>query len=50
VLVAPIDQAAFSEKIVNIDAAPQFQNCKTITAHGLVTGRMTRQTRFPPEG
>ena len=42
-LFAPIDQAAFIEKIINIDAAPQFQNWKTINAQALVTGRMTRQ-------
>src|SRR5665811_447430 len=42
-LFAPIDQAAFIEKIVNIDAPPQFQNWKTINAQALVTGRMTRQ-------
>ncbi len=30
-LFAPIDPAAFIEKIVNIDAAPQFQNWKAIT-------------------
>src|SRR3977135_305699 len=42
-LFAPIDQAAFIEKIVNIDAAPQFQSWKTINAQALVTGRMTRQ-------
>src|ERR1700686_961060 len=42
-LFAPIDQAAFIEKIVNIDAAPQFANWKTISAQALVTGRMTRQ-------
>jgi TolB protein len=42
-LFAPIDPAAFIEKIVNIDAAPQFQNWKTINAQALVTGRMTRQ-------
>src|SRR3984893_9207357 len=43
-LFAPIDQAAFIEKIVNIDAAPQFQSWKTINAQALVTGRMTRQS------
>src|SRR5713226_1549399 len=43
-LFAPIDQAAFIEKVVNIDAAPQFQNWKTINAQALVTGRMTRQS------
>ena len=42
-LFAPIDPAAFIEKIVNIDTAPQFQNWKTINAQALVTGRMTRQ-------
>src|ERR1700726_3818425 len=42
-LFAPIDQAAFIERISNIDAAPQFQNWKTINAQALVTGRMTRQ-------
>jgi TolB protein len=31
-LFAPIDQAAYIEKIVNIDAPPQFQNWRTITA------------------
>ncbi len=39
----PIDQAAFIERITNIDTAPQFQNWKTINAQALVTGRMTRQ-------
>src|SRR3954467_13202011 len=42
-LFAPIDQAAFIEKISNIDAAPQFQSWKTINAQALVIGRMTRQ-------
>src|SRR4051794_34475323 len=42
-LFAPIDQAAFIEKISNIDAAPQFASWKTINAQALVTGRMTRQ-------
>src|ERR1700756_2449701 len=42
-LFAPIDQAAFIEKISNIDTAPQFQSWKTINAQALVTGRMTRQ-------
>src|SRR5947207_14088090 len=42
-LFAPIDQAAFIEKISNIDTAPQFANWKTISAQALVTGRMTRQ-------
>src|ERR1700709_2594995 len=43
-LFAPIDQAAFIEKISNPDAAPQFQSWKTINAQALVTGRMTRQS------
>jgi TolB protein len=42
-LFAPIDQAAYIEKIANIDLAPQFANWKTISAQALVTGRMTRQ-------
>jgi TolB protein len=42
-LFAPIDPAAYIEKVVNIDAAPQFQNWKTINAQALVTGRMTKQ-------
>src|SRR6195952_1996826 len=42
-LFAPIDPAAFIEKISNIDQAPQFQNWKTINAQALVTGRMTPQ-------
>jgi TolB protein len=42
-LFAPIDQAAFIERIIDIDRAPQFQNWKTINAQALVTGRMTRQ-------
>src|SRR4051794_39990058 len=42
-LFAPIDQAAFIEKVTNIDVPPQFQNWKTINASALVTGRVTRQ-------
>ena len=42
-LFAPIDQAAYIERNVNFDAAPQFQNWKTINAQALVTGRMTRR-------
>src|ERR1700727_3769227 len=42
-LFAPIDQAAYIERIADIDVAPQFQNWKTINAQALVTGRMTRQ-------
>jgi len=42
-LFAPIDQAAYLEKQVNIDAAPNFNNWKSINAQALVTGCMTRQ-------
>jgi TolB protein len=42
-LFAPIDPAAFIERITDIDKVPQFQNWKTINAQALVTGRMTRQ-------
>ena len=42
-LFAPIDQAAYIEKISNIDVPPQFPSWKTINAQALVTGRMTRQ-------
>ena len=42
-LFAPIDQAAFIERVANIDQAPQFQSWKQINAQALVTGRMTRQ-------
>ena len=42
-LFAPIDQAAYIQKITNIDVPPQFTDWKTINAQALVTGRMTRQ-------
>jgi TolB protein len=42
-LFAPIDQAAFIEKIANIDNPPQFQSWKTINAQALVIGRVTHQ-------
>jgi TolB protein len=42
-LFAPIDPAAFIEKITNIDTPPQFANWKTVNAWALVTGRITRQ-------
>src|SRR6201988_5168508 len=42
-LFAPIDQAAYIERNINVDMAPNFQNWKTINAQALVTGRMTRQ-------
>ena len=42
-LFAPIDPAAFIEKITNIDAVPRFPDWRAINAQGLVTGRVTRQ-------
>ncbi len=42
-LFAPIDPAAFIERITNVDAPPQFQNWKTLNAQAVVTGRVTRQ-------
>ena len=42
-LFAPIDPAAFLEKIANVDAVPQFADWRTINAQALVTGRVTRQ-------
>jgi TolB protein len=42
-LFAPIDPAAFIEKIVNVDAVPRFPDWRTINAQALVTGRITRQ-------
>lgn len=42
-LFAPIDKAAFIEKITNPDAAPRFEDWKSINAQALVTGRVTQQ-------
>jgi TolB protein len=42
-LFAPIDPAAFIERISNPDNPPTFQSWKQINATYLVTGRMTRQ-------
>ena len=42
-LFAPIDQAAYIERISNIDAVPRFPDWRTINAQALVTGRITRQ-------
>ena len=42
-LFAPIDPAAFIEKITNVDAVPRFPDWRAINAQGLVTGRVTRQ-------
>lgn len=43
-LFAPIDPAAYIEKIVNTDALPRFPDWRAINAQALVTGRMTRQS------
>src|SRR5262249_19128892 len=42
-LFAPIDPAAYVERIVNIDAVPRFDDWRVINAQALVTGRLTRQ-------
>jgi TolB protein len=43
-LFAPIDPAAFIEKVVNLDALPRFPDWSAINAQALVTGRLTRQS------
>src|SRR3954462_9630066 len=42
-LFAPIDPAAYIEKITSFDVLPRFPDWKTINAQGLITGRVTRQ-------
>lgn len=42
-LFAPIDPAAYIEKIINFDAQPRFPDWRAINAQGLVTGIVTRQ-------
>jgi len=42
-LFAPIDPAAFIERIANSDAVPRFPDWRAINAQALVTGRLTRQ-------
>jgi TolB protein len=42
-LFAPIDPAAYIERIVNSDAVPRFEDWRAINAQALVTGRLTRQ-------
>ncbi|CAL8975792.1 Tol-Pal system protein TolB [Rhodoplanes serenus] len=42
-LFAPIDQAAFIERITTIDTQPRFPDWRAINAQALVTGRLTRQ-------
>ena len=43
-LFAPIDPAAFIEKIASVDDVPRFPDWRTINAQALVTGRITAQT------
>jgi len=43
-LFAPIEPAAFLERITDIDTVPRFNDWRTINAQALVTGRMTRQS------
>ena len=43
-LFAPIDPAAFIEKITSVDAVPHFPDWRTINAQALATGRVTRQS------
>ncbi len=42
-LFAPVDKAAFIEKISNPDAAPRFEDWKVINAQTLVTGRVSQE-------
>jgi TolB protein len=42
-LFAPIDQAAYLEKITNSDAVPRFPDWRTINAQALLVGKITRQ-------
>src|SRR5207248_2993992 len=41
-LFAPIEQAAYIEKISNFDAYPRYSDWKQINAQALVTGRLSR--------
>ena len=42
-LFAPIDQAAYIERIANFNASPRFADWRQINADALVTGRVERQ-------
>lgn len=42
-LFAPVDPAAFPERISNFEAPPQFASWKPFDLRGIVTGRATRQ-------
>ena len=41
-LFLPIDQAAYIEKVSNVDAQPRFPDWRQINAQALVTGRLQR--------
>jgi len=45
-LFAPIDPAAFIERIANSDAVPRFPDWRAINAQALVTGRLTLKAEF----
>src|SRR4051812_17284247 len=42
-LFAPIEPAAYIERVSNIDVVPRFPDWRAINAQALVTGRITRQ-------
>ncbi|TIR16376.1 MAG: Tol-Pal system protein TolB [Mesorhizobium sp.] len=42
-LFAPIDKAAFVEKITNPDASPRYEDWKVINAQALVTGSVSKE-------
>jgi TolB protein len=42
-LFAPIDPAAYIQKIANFDAVPRFEDWRVINAQALVTGRIKRE-------
>src|SRR5262245_4239380 len=42
-LFAPIDPAAYIEKVASFDAAPRFPDWRVLNAQAVVTGRLTRQ-------
>jgi len=42
-LFAPINPAAYTEKITNSDTVPRFADWRVINAQALVTGRITKQ-------
>ena len=49
-LFAPIDPAAFIEKITNFDAPPRFPDWQAINAQALVTGRVDAPGRRAAQG